>query len=163
SYRGTSLEATLNEGLKLQRDVSEVFDEEQLAAERGANSAKGFAQETVRVAGLMRATFNLAFIDVGGWATHAAQSGVQGVLDTLRVAEVLRDELTLAFMDVGGGDTQVAQGGVLRLPATRRADRGSGLACFAKAMGPEWKRTVVVVVSELGRTMKENGGKGTDH
>src|SRR5690606_13634354 len=127
SYRGTSLEATLNEGLKLQRDVSEVFDEEQLAADRGANSAKGFAQESVRVAGLMRDKFNLAFIDVGGWDTHVAQGGVQGVL------------------------------------ATRLADLGSGLASFAKAMGPEWKRTVVVVVSEFGRTMKENGGKGTDH
>lgn len=127
SYRGTSLEATLNEGLKLQRDVSEVFDEEQLAADRGANSAKGFAQESVRVAGLMRDKFNLAFIDVGGWDTHVAQGGVQGVL------------------------------------ATRLADLGGGLASFAKAMGPEWKRTVVVVVSEFGRTMKENGGKGTDH
>jgi len=127
SYRGTPLEATLSEGLQLQRDVSEVFDEEQLAADRGANSAKGFAQESTRVAGLMREKFNLAFIDVGGWDTHVAQGGVNGLL------------------------------------ANRLTDLGNGLASFAKAMGPEWKRTVVVVVSEFGRTMKENGGKGTDH
>jgi uncharacterized protein (DUF1501 family) len=30
-------------------------------------------------------------------------------------------------------------------------------------MGPDWKDTVVVVVSEFGRTFRENGNRGTDH
>ncbi|MBO9356748.1 DUF1501 domain-containing protein [Bordetella petrii] len=127
AYRGTALESTLREGLDLQRDVSEVFDEEQLAADRGANSAKGFARESSRIASLMRDKFNLAFTDIGGWDTHVAQGSVKGQL------------------------------------AGRLANLGSGLAAFAKAMGPDWQRTVVVVVSEFGRTMRENGGKGTDH
>ena len=30
-------------------------------------------------------------------------------------------------------------------------------------MGPAWSRTVVVVLSEFGRTFRENGTRGTDH
>ena len=30
-------------------------------------------------------------------------------------------------------------------------------------MGPLWNRTVVVVLSEFGRTFRENGTRGTDH
>ena len=30
-------------------------------------------------------------------------------------------------------------------------------------MGPAWKSTVVVVISEFGRTFRENGNRGTDH
>jgi len=127
SYKGHALEGALREGLTLQREVTEVFNEEQLAADRGANSAKGFEREISRVAALMRQKFNLAFIDVGGWDTHVGQGGVTGPL------------------------------------AMRLQSLGSGLSTYAKQMGPDWKRTVVVVVSEFGRTMKENGGKGTDH
>jgi uncharacterized protein (DUF1501 family) len=34
---------------------------------------------------------------------------------------------------------------------------------FASAMGSEWSNTVVVVLSEFGRTFRENGNRGTDH
>jgi uncharacterized protein (DUF1501 family) len=30
-------------------------------------------------------------------------------------------------------------------------------------MGPDWDDTVVVVLSEFGRTFRENGNRGTDH
>jgi uncharacterized protein (DUF1501 family) len=30
-------------------------------------------------------------------------------------------------------------------------------------MGSEWRNTVTVVVSEFGRTFRENGNRGTDH
>lgn len=30
-------------------------------------------------------------------------------------------------------------------------------------MGPVWNETTVVVVSEFGRTFRENGDRGTDH
>jgi uncharacterized protein (DUF1501 family) len=30
-------------------------------------------------------------------------------------------------------------------------------------MGPAWRDTVVVVISEFGRTFRENGNRGTDH
>ena len=33
----------------------------------------------------------------------------------------------------------------------------------ALGIGAEWKNTVVVVLSEFGRTFRENGNRGTDH
>ena len=34
---------------------------------------------------------------------------------------------------------------------------------LAADLGPRWDDTVVVVMSEFGRTAKENGNRGTDH
>jgi uncharacterized protein (DUF1501 family) len=34
---------------------------------------------------------------------------------------------------------------------------------FSQSLGPDWKNTVVVVLSEFGRTFRENGNRGTDH
>jgi uncharacterized protein (DUF1501 family) len=38
-----------------------------------------------------------------------------------------------------------------------------GFAALAQGLGPEWHDTVVVVLSEFGRTVRENGDAGTDH
>mgnify|MGYP003346510614 CR=1 FL=1 len=47
--------------------------------------------------------------------------------------------------------------------AGKLSELGKGLALFADEMGPQWANTVVVVVSEFGRTFRENGNRGTDH
>jgi uncharacterized protein (DUF1501 family) len=101
--------------------------QEMQAASRQAVTARGFELEARRMAQLMRARYNLGFIDVGGWDTHVNQGGAQGQL-----ANLLQN-------------------------------LGSGVAGFAEEMGPAWNKTVVVVVSEFGRTFRENGTRGTDH
>ena len=46
----------------------------------------------------------------------------------------------------------------------RLAELGRGLAAYVEELGPDaWNDTVVVVVSEFGRTFRENGDKGADH
>jgi uncharacterized protein (DUF1501 family) len=40
---------------------------------------------------------------------------------------------------------------------------GHGLAAFAQEMGAAWKDTTVLVISEFGRTFRQNGNRGTDH
>jgi uncharacterized protein (DUF1501 family) len=80
-----------------------------------------------------------------------------------RVARVMRERYRLGFIDVGGWDTHVGQGGATGTMATRLGELGRGLAALAQEMGPAWKDTVVVVVSEFGRTFRENGNRGTDH
>jgi uncharacterized protein (DUF1501 family) len=45
----------------------------------------------------------------------------------------------------------------------RLGELGRGLAAFAQEMDSAWANTVVVVVSEFGRTFRENGNRGTDH
>jgi uncharacterized protein (DUF1501 family) len=57
----------------------------------------------------------------------------------------------------------VNQGGAQGALANNLASLGQGLAAYAQALGPQWKNTVVMVVSEFGRTFRENGNRGTDH
>lgn len=81
-----------------------------------------------------------------------------------RMGHLMREQFDLGFVDVGGWDTHVNQGGASGNLANRLSDLSNGLATFAEAMGPEtWRHTVVAVISEFGRTFRENGNKGTDH
>ena len=81
-----------------------------------------------------------------------------------RMAGLMREQFDLGFVDIGGWDTHVNQGGVSGNLANRLDDLGRGLAIFAESIGPEaWRSTTVAVISEFGRTFRENGNKGTDH
>jgi len=85
-------------------------------------------------------------------------------LSARRIARLMRDQFNLGFVDVGGWDTHVNQGGATGYLADRLAELGRGLAGFADEIGrAAWHDTVVVVISEFGRTFRENGDKGTDH
>jgi uncharacterized protein (DUF1501 family) len=84
-------------------------------------------------------------------------------LEARRMAGLMRDRFDIGFIDVGGWDTHVNQGGSQGQLATLLASLGEGLAAFAGEMGPAWNRTVVYVLSEFGRTFRENGTRGTDH
>ena len=77
-----------------------------------------------------------------------------------RIGRLMRERYSIGLVDVGGWDTHVAQAAPL---ATRFGELGRGLAAFADALGPAWERTVVVAISEFGRTFRENGSRGTDH
>ena len=80
-----------------------------------------------------------------------------------RIARLMQGEYRLGFIDIGGWDTHVGEGGASGLLATRLEQLGLGLDAFAQAMGPAWRDTTVVVISEFGRTFRENGNRGTDH
>jgi uncharacterized protein (DUF1501 family) len=57
----------------------------------------------------------------------------------------------------------VNQGGADGYLANRITELGNGLAALKDALGDKWNDTVVIVVSEFGRTFRENGDRGTDH
>jgi len=81
-----------------------------------------------------------------------------------RVARLMKTDYNLAFLDVGGWDTHVNQGGVTGVLADRIGQLGRGLAALVEDLGPDaWATTTVVVLSEFGRTFRENGDRGTDH
>ncbi|MTV38687.1 DUF1501 domain-containing protein [Duganella radicis] len=84
-------------------------------------------------------------------------------LEARRIARVMKERYNIGFVDVGGWDTHVGQGNASGYLANRLEELGKGLAGFAQEMGPDWKDTVVIVVSEFGRTFRENGNRGTDH
>jgi len=83
----------------------------------------------------------------------------------LRLAHLLgRDRrIRLAFVSLGGWDTHVNQGKSKGQLANRLQPLGDGLAALAKGLGKDWDDTVVAVLSEFGRTVRENGNGGTDH
>ena len=80
-----------------------------------------------------------------------------------RIGRLMAQGYNLGFVDVGGWDTHVNQGGAKGNLATRLGNLGDGLAQLPAAMGPAWRDTTVVVISEFGRTFRQNGNRGTDH
>lgn len=85
-------------------------------------------------------------------------------LSARRIGRLMRDRFNLAFVDVGGWDTHVGQGNAQGYLANRIGDLGRALAGFVQEIGPDaWRDTTVVVLSEFGRTFRENGDRGTDH
>lgn len=71
--------------------------------------------------------------------------------------------LRLVFFSLGGWDTHVNEGAAQGTLAARLAPLGRGLMALRAALGRSWHETVVLVVSEFGRTAHENGNRGTDH
>lgn len=69
----------------------------------------------------------------------------------------------LAFIAVGGWDTHVNQGATQGQLANHLRPLGEGIATLARALGSRLANTVIVVISEFGRTARENGNGGTDH
>ncbi|MDE7548338.1 DUF1501 domain-containing protein [Acetobacter fabarum] len=96
-------------------------------------------------------------------ASRGAASPKGFELSARRIGQLMRDRFSLGFVDVGGWDTHVNQGGATGYLADRIGELGRGLAGFSEEIGPQWDNTVVVVISEFGRTFRENGDKGTDH
>ncbi len=84
-------------------------------------------------------------------------------LEARRVGRLMRDEYRIGFIDVGGWDTHVNEGSAQGALANNIDSLGKGLAALSQELGPEWRNTIVAVVSEFGRTFRENGNRGTDH
>lgn len=127
-YQGHALQAAVKEGFAARDKAYAAIAGEMATANRNAVSPSGFELAARRVARMMKADYNLAFLDVGGWDTHVNQGGATGVL------------------------------------ADRIGQLGRGLAALSEDLGPDaWANTTVIVLSEFGRTFKENGDKGTDH
>ena len=85
--------------------------------------------------------------------------------DAQRLAQLMvRDpRIELAFMDLGGWDTHVNQGSSTGQLARNLLQLGQGLASLVQGLGLVYPNTAIVVMSEFGRTVHENGNGGTDH
>ncbi len=90
-----------------------------------------------------------------------------GFGDALKdVARLIKAKLgmTIATVDVGGWDMHTNEG---------RVDGGDlfnhmkeldqGLSAFVADLGPAFANVSIVLISEFGRTLRENGSVGTDH
>jgi uncharacterized protein (DUF1501 family) len=82
-----------------------------------------------------------------------------------QVALLIKAEvgLEVACLDVGGWDTHITQGGSEGLMATLLQSLALGLSAFYLDLAEKTDHLLIVVMSEFGRRLKENGGLGTDH
>jgi uncharacterized protein (DUF1501 family) len=82
-----------------------------------------------------------------------------------QVAQLIRADvgLEVAFVDIGGWDTHVAQGAEQGQLGNRLRELADGLAAFAQDLGDRLSDVVILTMSEFGRTVAENGNRGTDH
>jgi uncharacterized protein (DUF1501 family) len=69
----------------------------------------------------------------------------------------------IAVVELGGWDTHANQGTSNGALANRFAALDAGLGKLHEGLGDAWHNTVVVVVTEFGRTVHVNGTRGTDH
>lgn len=75
-------------------------------------------------------------------------------------AERLRGAARIAAFSLTGWDTHRSQAQALRRPAERLA---AALTTLKTELGPVWGETLVLAMTEFGRTARQNGSGGTDH
>jgi len=86
--------------------------------------------------------------------------------DSLRqLAQLIKANLgvEVAFADIGGWDHHVNEGAVQGQLANVLRDFSQSIAAFWTDLGDLGENTVLVTMSEFGRTARENGNRGTDH
>ncbi|HEY3928516.1 MAG TPA: DUF1501 domain-containing protein [Candidatus Koribacter sp.] len=86
--------------------------------------------------------------------------------DALRqTAQLIKANLgvQVAFTDIGGWDHHVNEGSTQGQIANVLREFGQSISAFWTDLGDLQEETVVVTMSEFGRTARENGNRGTDH
>lgn len=86
-------------------------------------------------------------------------------LDTMRLGQLMaRDaRVRLAFVPVGGWDTHANQGNGKGQLANRLKLLTDSLEALVRGLGDRFNQTTILVISEFGRTVRQNGTGGTDH
>jgi uncharacterized protein (DUF1501 family) len=74
---------------------------------------------------------------------------------------MLKGDYRIASFSITGGDTHVAQTGQFKRPVQ---DLAQAINTLKATLGQEvWSKTVVLAMTEFGRTVRQNGSGGTDH
>ena len=83
----------------------------------------------------------------------------------LQIAQLIKSDvgLEVAFTDVDGWDTHVNQGNSRGQLAQRLQDFASAISALVTDLGERMDDVVILTMSEFGRTVRENGNRGTDH
>ena len=69
----------------------------------------------------------------------------------------------IAALTFDGWDTHVAEGGATGRLAQLLGGLDEAIAAFETGLGPAWNQTVIIAITEFGRTARVNGDSGCDH
>jgi len=98
---------------------------------------------------------------MGGDMEGLAKKGTGGIRQVAAFAgEKLRADSRIAAFSIGGWDTHRGQRAALPRALAQLSD---ALLVLQATLGDTWDKTAVVAMTEFGRTVRENGTKGTDH
>lgn len=98
-------------------------------------------------------------VDAGNRKIDGLQRSFEGAGRLLGSASGPR----IAVLSVHSWDTHATQGSIKGKVADRLGELDRGIAGFQAAVGRAWSNTVVLIVTEFGRTVRNNGINGTDH
>ncbi len=90
-------------------------------------------------------------------------NGFPGDAQRLARLMALDPRIQVSFLAVGGWDTHINQGASQGQLARNLTQLGKGLVALQEGLGAVYQNTTIVVMSEFGRTVRENGNGGTDH
>jgi uncharacterized protein (DUF1501 family) len=98
-------------------------------------------------------------------ANNGAPSPYAFASDATRLATLMRRDprVQFGFLAVSGWDTHANQGAEKGQLANLLSPFAQGMAAMAQNLGPVYADTTIVVISEFGRTVAQNGNGGTDH
>ncbi len=74
-----------------------------------------------------------------------------------------RTPATVLGVNIGGWDTHTNQGQITGGHPNILGDLAQGIQALSRDLQDMWEDTIVVTISEFGRTSIENGSQGTDH
>ncbi len=121
----------------------------------------GTGQETFEAVKMLKATDPQHYTPAVGANYPKGRFG-----DALRqTAQLIKANLgvQIAFTDIGGWDHHVNEGAVEGQLSNVLREFSQSIAAFWTDLGPLGEDTVIVTMSEFGRTARENGNRGTDH
>ncbi len=83
----------------------------------------------------------------------------------LQIAQLIKAGvgLEIAFTDIGGWDTHVNEGNARGQLGNLLQQFSNGISALYTDLGQRMDDVVILTMSEFGRTVKENGNRGTDH
>jgi uncharacterized protein (DUF1501 family) len=158
--------ATLDEDT-LQR-LGDLYSSDPLLSRRLADA---LAMEAMASNGPAEAAAADTAMSAGGApnSTLAAASGSRAAGRYARLVQTAArllgrdDGPRVAVFDTSGWDTHLNEGGAEGQLAQRLAVLDEGLRALKSGLGPTWRNTAVLLVTEFGRTAAANGTRGTDH
>src|SRR5215212_4760532 len=123
------------------------------------------------LAGMGRETFEAVnYLKKANPAQYQPENGAQYPRNPfgnslLQIAQLIKAGvgLEVAFTDIGGWDTHVNQGNSRGQLANLLQQFSNGIAALYQDLGQRMDDVVVLTMSEFGRTVRENGNRGTDH
>ena len=179
SFRAVSMTGKMPRVLQGRAPAVAMANISQFTIRAGKSSAemqRGFEAIYARrdndaLSGMGRETFDAVnYLKQANPAQYRPENGAQyprGPFGNslLQIAQLIKAGvgLEIAFTDLDGWDTHVNQGSSRGQLANLLQQFSSGIAALYQDLGQRMDDVVVLTMSEFGRTVRENGNRGTDH